>query len=439
MSKKDPRLEDRLLDSITNDSVPSQVGVNKVVIVSVFAVFTCAVIFGFWNGSRTRTRKAAEEQAERENNFNIPAFLAINDNTYKPDEPEQEEPENKNPLANPSFSKDKETEHYVSYEKEDPIESPNLTNASAGITAPLQNRRNQQVRTQQANAAPLQPAVYHTVSPLPDLSEKELRSSMYASYNAPPESINSGLNEAQYILDKDSDPLQTAAQRQNMQEGKRNFLAMQQVSYSDYLENSYTTAIAPGREVKAGSIIPITLITGINSDLPGDIIGQIISHVSDTATGQNILIPAGSKVYGKYDSSIAFGQDRVLVAWNRIVRPDGVSINIEGMQGSDLTGKSGIPGEYSAHFDDIAKALAASTAFDVGTSAFTAWLSSLDGLNVLSESVEKTAGRSEQVASLIYEKVINQQPTINVEAGTRANITVSKDMILPVYKTWGAY
>ena len=95
-------------------------------------------------------------------------------------------------------------------------------------------------------------------------------------------------------------------------------------------------------KLKPARLIPSLLITGINSDLPGQITGQVRTNVYDTATGRYLLIPQGAKIIGVYDSQIAYGQERILIAWKRILFPNGKSIDLEGMPGVDLSGYAGL-------------------------------------------------------------------------------------------------
>lgn len=80
-------------------------------------------------------------------------------------------------------------------------------------------------------------------------------------------------------------------------------------------------------QVMAGTIIPASLITGLNSDLPGTIIAQVTQPVYDTVSGSHLLIPQGARLVGRYDSQVSFGQDRALIVWDRILFPDGAPIS----------------------------------------------------------------------------------------------------------------
>ena len=134
----------------------------------------------------------------------------------------------------------------------------------------------------------------------------------------------------------------------NNQGGKQAFLKKTD-SDDDYLENSKKNPRSP-YEVKAGSYIPAALITGINSDLPGSVNAQVTENVYDTVTGNYLLIPQGAKLVGEYNSSLSFGQQRVQVVWNRIIFPDGKSLDIEKMQGTDISGYTGFYDKVNNHY-----------------------------------------------------------------------------------------
>ncbi len=229
----------------------------------------------------------------------------------------------------------------------------------------------------------------------------------------------------------------TDAMLQNQQKQKKQFFEEREASFENYLETVYITSIDPSHEVKAGTMIPITMLTGINSDLPGQIIAQVTAPVYDSLTGMNILIPAGSRVIGSYDSSVAFGQNRVLVAWDRILRPDGVSINLRGMKGVDVSGYAGMTDYVDNHLDEIAAAVGLSTAFDTAVNAGIALLSSNQFLESISAvlDTEDVDEDTSEIVEKYFEKAVNQQPTIKIRAGIRGAILVGKDIILPNIQT----
>jgi len=220
-------------------------------------------------------------------------------------------------------------------------------------------------------------------------------------------------------------------QLQNGQGEKRQFAAASRAD--DYLTNPLRGPISQW-EVKAGTIIPAALITAINSDLPGEVIAQVTEPVYDHATGRTVLIPQGSRLIGQYDSQVAYGQSRALVAWNRIIMPDGRSINIGSMTGADLSGASGLEDRVNGHFWELAKGIVLSTIFSVGAaSAQDAGTRSSGGL-VINSAGSGISNESQQVGQRITERDLNRQPTLSVRAGWPLRVIVNKDMVLAPYQ-----
>ena len=133
--------------------------------------------------------------------------------------------------------------------------------------------------------------------------------------------------------------LSPVATDQNRQEAKQAFL--ERDTEGIYNTHGLVSPRSP-YQVMAGNIIPASLVTGLNSDLPGQVIGQVTENVFDTVTGQHLLIPQGSRLMGRYDSVIAFGQSRALVVWTRLILPNGDSIQLDNLPGSDSQGFAGL-------------------------------------------------------------------------------------------------
>lgn len=216
----------------------------------------------------------------------------------------------------------------------------------------------------------------------------------------------------------------------NGQGAKRQFLASARAD--DYLATPLRGPESPW-EVKAGTVIPAALLTAINSDLPGELIAQVTEPVYDHATGRTVLIPQGARLIGQYDSQVASGQDRTLIAWNRIVFPDGRSINIGSMSGADLTGAAGLADRVDGHFWQLAKGILLSTIFSVGAaSAQDAGARSSGGF-VLNSAGTGVSTEAQQVGQQITARDLNRQPTIRIRAGWALRVLVGKDMILAPY------
>lgn len=193
-------------------------------------------------------------------------------------------------------------------------------------------------------------------------------------------------------------------------------------------------------ELKTGTVISGMMITGIKSDLPGEISGQASTDVYDTATGRHLLIPRGSRLYGVYDSRVAMGQERVLVAWNRIIFPDGSSITLGAMPGSDMAGYSGYRGSVDNHTwkifgNAVLMSLisgGAAYAMDSTTGG-----GSGDTPSVLDEMGGALASQLNQTSVRLLQRNFNIKPSLGIEPGYRFNIVVTKDIVFDgPYEPW---
>jgi type IV secretion system protein VirB10 len=202
----------------------------------------------------------------------------------------------------------------------------------------------------------------------------------------------------------------------------------------DYLPNLKQEALSP-YEIKAGTFIPAALITGINSDLPGHVTAQVRQNVYDTVTGQYLLIPQGARLIGEYDSNVTYGQNRALVVWTRLIFPDGSSINLEKMQGVDLSGYAGFKDRINNHYFRIyANALLLSMV-GAGYETLNPDKNSNGNSNNSVETVASNIGQQlAQTTSELTRKNIEIQPTITIRPGLKFNVFVLKDMVLEEVK-----
>jgi type IV secretion system protein TrbI len=183
-------------------------------------------------------------------------------------------------------------------------------------------------------------------------------------------------------------------------------------------------------QLRAGSVIGATLISGVNSDLPGQIVGQVSQDIFDTATGNHLLVPQGSRLVGSYSSEVAFGQSRVLIAWQRIVFPDGRALDLGAMPGGDAAGYAGFKDRVNNNYlRTFASALLVSGVVGgVALSQNNNDGNAPDTRSVLSESLGQQLG---QVTAQIVARNLNVSPTIEVRPGYRFNVIVTKDITLP--------
>lgn len=181
------------------------------------------------------------------------------------------------------------------------------------------------------------------------------------------------------------------------------------------------------------SVIPATLITGINSSLPGKIFGQVSQDVFDTATGKYLLIPQGTKLEGEYSSEVAYGQASVLVAWQRLVFPDGKTMDIGAMPGSTGAGYAGFTDQVNNHYARLfgtailMSAISAGVALSQSRNQIAGTFGAPTTSSVLSATLGQQLGR---VITQMISKNLNISPTLEIRPGYRFNVTVTKDMVL---------
>lgn len=186
-------------------------------------------------------------------------------------------------------------------------------------------------------------------------------------------------------------------------------------------------AAASPYTLAAGSIIAASLITALNSDIPGTIIAQVTQNVFDSATGLHLLIPQGARLIGTYDSAIAYGQDRVLVVWQRLLLPDGGSLRLDNMPATDSAGRGGLSGKVNYHTGRLVKGVALGTLLGAGTEL------SIRGEGELVRAIrEATQTGSSRAADEITRRNLDISPTITIRAGAPVHLLVRQDLIIEV-------
>jgi len=193
------------------------------------------------------------------------------------------------------------------------------------------------------------------------------------------------------------------------------------------------TAPASPWTLQAGSVIAASLITGLNSDLPGLVTAQITENVYDSVTGQSLLIPQGSRLIGRYDSDIAFGQSRALVLWQRIILPDGSSIRIDNVPATDAGGRAGLADRVDRHGWQLLKSVALSTLLGVG-SELSFGSSESDLVRALRESAQQNGARA---GDQLVSRSLGIQPTLRVRPGWPLRVVVHSDIILRPWQARG--
>ncbi|CEJ83473.1 Conjugation TrbI family protein [Hyphomicrobium sp. GJ21] len=181
--------------------------------------------------------------------------------------------------------------------------------------------------------------------------------------------------------------------------------------------------------LQAGAVIPAALITGIRSDLPGQITAQVTENIYDSPTGRILLVPQGARMIGQYDNNVQFGQRRVLLVWNRIIMPNGRSIVLERQPGADTQGYAGLEDGVDYHWWDLAKAAGLSTLLAVGSEL------AISDENRLLRAI-RSGGQNtiNDAGQQIVRRQLNVAPTLTIRPGFPVRIVVTRDLILEAYR-----
>lgn len=186
--------------------------------------------------------------------------------------------------------------------------------------------------------------------------------------------------------------------------------------------------------VQAGTVIPAALITGIRSDLPGQITAQVTENVYDSPTGRARLVPQGARLIGVYDSQVAHGQSRVLLVWTRLIMPNGRSIVLERQQGADASGYSGLEDQVDNHWEELFKAALLSTILGVG-SELGSGADTGNNTAILQALRLGAANSMNQAGQQVVRRNLNIQPTLTIRPGFPVRVMVNRDLVLEPYRS----
>jgi type IV secretion system protein VirB10 len=177
--------------------------------------------------------------------------------------------------------------------------------------------------------------------------------------------------------------------------------------------------------LQAGSVIPAALLTGLRSDLPGQVTAQVTEHVYDSPTGRHLLIPQGTRLIGQYDSQVSFGQSRVLLVWTRLILPGGRSIVLERQPGADAAGIAGLEDEVDYHWGRLFLAAGLATILGVG-----AELGSDADDRLVRALRDGSQGTFNQAGQQVVRRQLNVQPTLTIRPGFPVRVIVTRDLAL---------
>ena len=186
-------------------------------------------------------------------------------------------------------------------------------------------------------------------------------------------------------------------------------------------------------QVMAGTVIAAALVTGIQSDLPGDVIATVTEPVYDTATGRYVLIPQGSRLMGKYNSQVSYGQSRVQVVWNRVILPDTSSFQLDNLVGTDQAGYAGLEDGVDWHWDRVFAGAALTTLLGIGAE-LAAPGNRQDGNRVVIAGRDGLQDSVNQLGQEMTRRNMNIQPTLTARPGLPMRLVVNRDLVLRPYQ-----
>lgn len=214
--------------------------------------------------------------------------------------------------------------------------------------------------------------------------------------------------------------------RQNRQEQKEAFL--NKSAFTEIRNTGDLHAPVSPYQVMAGTVIAGALVTGINSDLPGNVIATVTEPVYDTATGRHVLIPQGSRILGRYNSQVSYGQTRVQVVWHRVILPDTSSFQLDNLAGADPAGYAGLEDGVDWHWDRLFAGAALTTLLGVGAE-LAAPENRQGGDRVVIAARDSVQDTVNQIGQEVTRRNLNIQPTLTSRPGLPVRLIVNRDLV----------
>ncbi|EIO4563845.1 hypothetical protein LQM11_004487 [Vibrio parahaemolyticus] len=319
------------------------------------------------------------------------------------------------------------------------IPTGNVTPSVPTVTPEMAEQQKQRLAQLEAKQKLLNEAIYSGMNVRIDETALSSQSTTQASDNDELRDVEQRLAQAKAAL---SHPSQAPYEQSDSVTGELDTTGANQASKDAFLAKANQAGYLNARrelpvseyELTVGTLIPATLISAMNSDIPGNVIAQVSQNVYDSATGAAILIPQGTQLYGTYDARVAYGQRRLPVTWSRVNFPDGSKLNIGNMPSMDVTGMNGLTGDINNHYWRL---------FGQAT-----LLGGISGISqaAVSDGDDDSRSTGESVAdgvtqqyaetgNMLIRKNMNIQPTIEIDNAEQFYIMVSQDVILPPYSS----
>ena len=180
----------------------------------------------------------------------------------------------------------------------------------------------------------------------------------------------------------------------------------------------------PSHTIMQGTLIEAALETAISSDLAGNIVAQVSQDVWSYDMSR-VLIPRGSKLFGRYDSDVDIGQRRVLIAWDRLVTTDGQSVQLAAY-GTDRMGRSGLPGKVRTHFLQRFGSAAVVSIIGAAPNALAAKASDKS----TADTVQNVGDNLNDAVGTVLEQYLTIAPTISIDQGAVVMVRIDADIEL---------
>lgn len=364
-------------------------------------------------------KKKADKGLEKAGAVYIPSEL----DSWKPDEPEFKD-------SNSAIDVQKEDVPDLAdkfpppvEERRAPIAATQNAAPTASVSVPLTNRNEQQKQFFGVELDTKRGGYPVTAS------QKSTGSYSYSGYAG---TASAGYTPSAVSANMDKYLASVSGQRnsyemQNMQSNKQDFMGNASGQTGTYQWNGDFA-------LWKGTVIPAVLETGIDTDLPGVVIATVTTNVYSSKDGRYVLIPQGSKLFAVYNSSVSYGQNRVQVAWNTLIRPDGLEINLGNLQGVDMQGFAGYKGSVSNHPFEFAKALGLIAMFSLIDTKMDNTIDTA-GNQYAQNVMAETYSEVQKLNNKIIDRALDIQPTIKIKGGTKVNLITNVTIDLPPAET----
>lgn len=395
-------------EAITNEAI--FLDRNKIILVITIVVFVVLILF-LCMPSKRKVKK--NNELEKAGTVYIPSEIdrwtvETNENTTSAGQPKEEVNSSK------EISKKDLTLPGIDEPKKAPVEVPQKISQSSGNDFPVTNRNEQQkaFHSVELDSGGIFNVKTNNASSTTSINNKYTSKNVYT-----PNSLQN--NVSAYLANQST----TSYDKQNNQTGKQNFLEKNRGTAGAYQWNSDFS-------LWKGTVISAVLDTGINTNLPGEVIATVTENIYSSNNGNYILIPQGSRLYADYNSSISYGQNRVQVVWNTLIRPDGLEVSLGSTNGVDKYGYSGYAGKVNSHPFEYAKALGLIAMFSILDTKANNTIETQDNMyaqNALSEAYST----SKRITEKIIDRALDIQPTITIPAGEEIKLITNITMELP--------